>query len=228
MLWISNFGIPRTLTKVENDPTTNAKMRGSGIIDIKNDVMTMTGSPRFYIHTPNKNVEFEASFKLNGWENDEPLSYSGFTMVLRSNHHLYKDDPCQARSYYVRYWNDGRIGFQKEMRHSSTEGTQYSNSNTIPVEPIQKGKWYHIKATVQDEIIDDTTYTWLTVELNGVMTYSIRHDQFKGSDSDCSKITDRIEDGNVVFIRTDKADSVKVKDVKLYEIKTLRNINISI
>ena len=219
--WFDNWQEPRTLTKVQVDPDEKiAKMRGSGSLAMKNGIMTMTGSPRYYIHQYHKNVEFTSYFKLNGWS--DMKSYSGFTLVSRSNHHLYKEDPCAARSYYCRLWNNGEIGFQQEFRHGS-DGTSYSSSKRTNLYDggIPKDKWIGMKfcilnkggETILQVYVDETEGknggNWkLSHEVNAMIF--TKPDPCNGPKP--------IPDGNVNFIRTDGADTVQVKWASLREV----------
>jgi len=220
--WDNNWDIPRMMTSVKVDPDEpKAKMRGSGIIDIKNGTMTMTGSPRYYIHQHNKNVEFTSYFKLNNWQNP-PKSHSGFTMVTRSNHHLYKDDPCSARSYYCRLWNNGEIGFQQEYRHGG-DGVSYSGSKRVSLyaNGIPKNKWIGMKFCVLDKnnetilqiYVDETEGrnggSWKLIHEVNALIFT-KADPCNGPKP--------IPDGNVSFIRTDAADTVQVKWASIREI----------
>ena len=160
-----------------------------------------------------------AYFKLNGWE--DPLSYSGFTLVSRSNHHLYKEDPCMARSYYCRLWKNGEIGFQQEYRHGS--GTSYSPSNRVKLYngDIPKGKWIGMKFCIFDK--DGQTFLQVYVDEdegrnggNWQLKHQLNAMQFGGNDP-CNA-PKPIPDGGCSFIRTDRANTVQVKWASIREI----------
>ncbi|CEO98905.1 NADH:ubiquinone oxidoreductase intermediate-associated protein 30 domain-containing protein [Plasmodiophora brassicae] len=105
-------------------------MRGSGTMSIANGMLTMQGSPRYYIHSKKtlwEDVEFTAYARNAGA--DEGVSYSGITLVARTNHHRYKEDPCSAHGYYCRlYFGTGQVAFQKEFCHTRQGSAIYSAS----------------------------------------------------------------------------------------------------
>ena len=90
--------------------------RGSGSIELGNDLCIMKGSPRLYVNKVEgddgfENVEMTAYGKF---ENFGTLkSYSGLTMAVRTSHALYKEDGCKAAGYYARiYALTGEASFQ--------------------------------------------------------------------------------------------------------------------
>ena len=97
----------------------------------------MSKSPRLYLSTVDgsgwENVEITAYAR---WLTDGTLkSYSGLTMVARTNHGDFTRG-CSAAGYYARlYRSTGEASFQKEYFHDSgTVGTIYSASKRVAVE----------------------------------------------------------------------------------------------
>jgi len=222
--WKDNWNIPRTLHKVMDDPyDSHCAMRGGGSLVIKNGIMTMTGEPRYYIKQKHKNVEFSAYFKLNGWKNNRPSSRSGFTLVTLSNHDSYAHNSCDARGYYLRLWANGELGFQQELKHDKKKSkTTYGNfwpNVRIWKNGIPKNKWIGLKFVVQR--VGNKTYLKGYVDLtNGGGNWSLRivKDASKMKGYDPCRGPKPIRSGNVSFIRTDRAKTVEVKNVRLKEI----------
>ena len=108
--WKSNWSASRTLySAFEVDPNdSRTMMRGSGDIEIGDGVAKFFGSPRMYISHDDasvvgwENVEFTAYGKYVN--NTYDRSYSGLTLVTRSNHDDYKNDGCGAFGYYARVY----------------------------------------------------------------------------------------------------------------------------
>ena len=142
--WMNSWSdSTREMTKVMSDQgDAAATMRGSGRISIDGDtgVASMSGSPRYYVGDPNEeqtwnNVELTVYAKRVSDGNLK--SYSGFTLVARTSHDLYKTQPCEALSYYARIYfkgsSNGRAAFQKEFFHQrrGSPKTIYSRSKRV-------------------------------------------------------------------------------------------------
>ena len=140
--WVSNWeGDVRFLESSgdvdPNDP--NTRLRGKGEMTVGNGLAIMYRSPRLYIENPDgegwEDVEMTAYGRLVS--EGELDSYSGLTMVARSNHDEYSKKGCEASGYYSRiYFETGECAFQKEYYHGSSNanpsGTIYSGSKRVP------------------------------------------------------------------------------------------------
>lgn len=103
--WISNWSTDdeRILDGAfEVDPLdSRTMMRGSGTITFGNGIAKFTKSPRLYISHGDdvegwEQVEFIAYGKLIDKGVEPYKSYAGLTLVARSNHDNYYDQPCDA------------------------------------------------------------------------------------------------------------------------------------
>eukprot|EP00931_Biecheleriopsis_adriatica_P102314 TRINITY_DN77301_c0_g1_i1.p2 TRINITY_DN77301_c0_g1~~TRINITY_DN77301_c0_g1_i1.p2 ORF type:complete len:204 (+),score=20.53 TRINITY_DN77301_c0_g1_i1:1478-2089(+) len=183
-------------------------------------------TPRYYIHTQNENVEFTAYFWLarSAYFGGSSTS-TGPTLVVRSNHDLYKSDPCQARSYYMRFSvGNKNLYFLKEIRHGSS--TKYSTFS--PKGPSMAsfpwGQWVGLKFVVRTLPSGD-------VKLQSFIDLSNGNDggdwqqQLEVTDfaSDAENThgcphASIYPDGGVAFIRADKMHPVKWKSATLREV----------
>ena len=85
----------------------------------------------------------------------DPKSKSGFTLVTMSKHDNYKQNACDASSYYMRLWHDGYLGFQQEFKHEKRK--QYYGNYKINGkrgvqifrDGIPKDKWIGLKMKVE-------------------------------------------------------------------------------
>ena len=82
-------------------------MRGSGRIDIGGGVAKFYGSPRLYVSHDDPSLGWE-DVEISAYgkyvETGSSKSYSGLTIVTRSNHDLYSTDGCSALGYYARVY----------------------------------------------------------------------------------------------------------------------------
>ncbi|TMW68897.1 hypothetical protein Poli38472_001053 [Pythium oligandrum] len=130
--WKLKTGSTRTISGVKKDPADSvASSHGGGSITISTDgIVTMKGSPRYYLTAPNAdflNVEMISYGRLKSKKKFKDLA--GMTMVTRSNHGDFGNDPCQAMGYYSRiYFNTGEFAFQKEFFHENQKRTIYTAS----------------------------------------------------------------------------------------------------
>merc|ERR1712137_98716 len=116
------------------------------------DSSSNSNTPRYYIHRDNENVEFTTYFWL-----DESAYYGGSstskgpTLVVRSNHHLYKEDPCQARSYYMRFSIVNKNLYLLKEKYHGSAGTKYTTLSPKGPEmaSFPWSKWVGLKFVVR-------------------------------------------------------------------------------
>uniref|UniRef100_A0A7S4N5U2 Uncharacterized protein n=1 Tax=Odontella aurita TaxID=265563 RepID=A0A7S4N5U2_9STRA len=226
--WVDKWdGAQRTPSTFEADPQDSRTVkRGSGEIILGNGECIMKKSPRLYIE----------SSPTNGWENTEFTaygkyesfgslkSYSGLTLVARSNHDNYKNDGCSAASYYARVYADsGEASFQKEYFHGSS-GTVYSASNRVQLPEFEngltEGVWIGLKFILYSTPDDDVQLE-LWMDKNNDGTWELVHDLLdtdgampatKTVPSGCPiQSGDPVLGGrNVCFLRSDGNDDTTV------------------
>ena len=114
--WTSNWSDARTLTGANQvDPRdARAKMKGSGTVAFGDGSMNMSKTPRLYLtSSPRYGWEDVEMTSYATWHRDGTLkSYSGLTMVARTNHGDYTQG-CTAAGYYARiYRSSGEAAFQ--------------------------------------------------------------------------------------------------------------------
>eukprot|EP00935_MAST-01C_sp_MAST-1C-sp1_P002877 g2877.t1 len=141
-------------------------MRGSGYIIAGHGRLKMHGSPRLYIAGIGDSTDTYHGSTGGGWENVEMTvyarfvsdgvlkSYSGLTLVARSNHNDYKENACSASGYYARiYKSTGQAAFIKEYYHNASTGTVYAPSRRkqIPefTSGLTLGVWVGLKFVVR-------------------------------------------------------------------------------
>ena len=123
-------------------------MKGSGTVTLGNGECRMAGSPRLYTSSSPpfgwSNVEFTAygRWLSDGSTGDPPVStlksYSGLTLVARTNHGDYADG-CSNAGYYARvYRSTGQVALQKEYFHD-TSGTMYTSPKRVSDIPELQG-----------------------------------------------------------------------------------------
>uniref|UniRef100_A0A7S4V1R1 Apple domain-containing protein n=1 Tax=Alexandrium monilatum TaxID=311494 RepID=A0A7S4V1R1_9DINO len=132
--WTAEWKTPRVgYGRTTPDGSTGASFRGGssnrfviGGGELVMDSSRNSNTPRYYIHRDHENVEFTAYFRLAQADYYGGTSKSkGPTLVIRSNHHLYKSQPCEARGYYMRFSVGNRnLYFLKEKYHG--KGTKYT------------------------------------------------------------------------------------------------------
>jgi hypothetical protein len=124
----------------ETDPyDPRATMRGSGNIttDSTTGVAVFSKSPRFYIDQSEGDQGWEnVEFTTYGMYVNDPFTrpYSGLTLAARSNHADYKDNGCNAPTYYAKIYRDsGNLAFIKEYYHDGESNESvYANSIQVP------------------------------------------------------------------------------------------------
>ena len=104
----------------DTDPRDDRTVkRGSGSIELGNDLCIMKGSPRLYVNKVEGDDGFEdiEMTAYGKFENFGTLkSNSGLTMVVRTGHGLDQDDGCNAAGYYARiYALTGEASFQVSL-----------------------------------------------------------------------------------------------------------------
>lgn len=235
--WLSNS---RSMSSVSTDPKdANATFRGTGRIRVEGStgIMSMSNSPRYYVGDEMGNLK---------WQNVEMTVYArrvldssikphtGFTLVARTNHDLYKEDPCQALGYHARiHFETGEAAFQKEFYHGSS--VIYSASKRTSKVPwgstVQKSVWIGIKFIVRTLASDDVelemwidmtdgvdggkwSKIWSFTD-SGTNWRSTKRVPPECSFGDEAKI---LRPGNVVFLRT---DSVEQLDWKLFSVREI-------
>lgn len=224
--WTSNWQeSERTLDAAfEMDPLDDRSvMRGSGEIVFGNSLAKFKGSPRLYISNGAdrwKDVEIVAygNYKNKG----SVKSYSGLTLVARSNHDNYKNDGCDAFSYYARiYLETGECAFQKEYFHGSS--TVYSASKRVDcfVGGLPMNQWVGMKFRVTTVPSTSNVQLELYLDQNDSGTWELKHEYLdepgswpstKYVPSQCPHDSGDtvLGAGNVCFLRTDGSSSTEV------------------
>lgn len=223
--WTAEWYESRALNSAgEVDPLDpRSTMRGSGEVEIGGNVAKFRGSPRLYV-----------SSTVEGWEDVEITaygkyvntgvgrSYSGLTLVTRSNHDEYKADGCEAFGYYARVYQDtGECAFQKEYYHGTT-GTVYSPSRRVDCFPggLPLNVWVGLKfrATTEPGTSDVNLELWLDKDDTGNWELWHSYTDTPGGWPNTSSTTVPPEcpqesgdtvtrPGNVSFLRTDGEDT---------------------
>lgn len=120
--WVSRWSSKRQTKKANaKDPGDSRCMqRGTGTITLGSDICRMTERSRYYIYKSYKgyeNIEFTAYGKYVS--DGKGLSYSGLTMVARTNHGNF-DNGCTGAGYMARLYREtGEVSLQKEYYHGS-------------------------------------------------------------------------------------------------------------
>jgi hypothetical protein len=234
--WISNWTSPRTLESAfDVDPgDARSTMRGSGDIVIGDGLAKFYGSPRLYISHDDPTVEGWDDVEITAYgkyvnQGKAPFkSYSGLTLVTRSNHDEYASDGCSAFSYYARiYQETGECAFQKEYFHgnSSNEifvGTVYSNSRRRDCFagglPLDQWVGLKLKAKTIPGTEDVLLELWVDYNDDGNWELGLSYTDTPGDwpcstskvvPSECAQNNgDTItRPGNVSFLRTDGVDT---------------------
>ena len=137
--WISNWSTPRTLVSAfDVDPEdARSMMRGSGDIVIGDGIAKFFGSPRMYISHDDPTVE--------GWDNVEitaygkyvnkgtAQTYSGLTLVTRSNHDAYASDGCSAFSLVHVSMKKRASVHSRKSTSMVTQIIQFTRALCIPI-----------------------------------------------------------------------------------------------
>ena len=205
-------------------------MRGSGNIDIGGGVAKFYGSPRLYVSHDDPSLGWEDT-EITAYgkyvEKGTSKSYSGLTIVTRSNHDLYSTDGCSAFGYYARiYQSTGECAFQKEYFHGDPfyVGTVYSPSKRVDCFPdgLPLNSWVGMKFRVTTTGTSDVNLQlWLDKGDNGNWgNWELWHNytDTPGDWSSTSSTTVPAEcpqadgdtvtrPGNVSFLRTDGEDT---------------------
>ena len=233
--WASNWTETRSLFGSSRfdrlDPRST--MRGSGNIDIGGGVAKFYGSPRLYVSHDDPSLGWEDT-EITAYgkyvEKGTSKSYSGLTIVTRSNHDLYSTDGCSAFGYYARiYQSTGECAFQKEYFHGASGdpfyvGTVYSPSKRVDCFPdgLPLNSWVGMKFRVTTTGTSDVNLQlWLDKGDNGNWgNWELWHNytDTPGDWSSTSSTTVPAEcpqadgdtvtrPGNVSFLRTDGEDT---------------------
>lgn len=234
--WISNWSTPRTLERAfDVDPEDGrSMMRGSGDIVIGDGIAKFLGSPRLYISHDDPTVEGWDDVEITAYgkyvdQGTAPFkSYSGLTLVTRSNHDAYASDGCSAFSYYARiYQESGECAFQKEYFHGNSDnpiyvGTVYTNSKRTDCFPggLPLDTWVGLKfkATTIPGTKDVLLELWVDYNDDGNWELGFSYTDTPGDwpcstskvvPSECTQNNgDTItRPGNVSFLRTDGVDT---------------------
>jgi hypothetical protein len=224
--WVADWKIERTLLDGANeiDPNDNrATMRGSGEIKFGNEISIFKDSPRLYISNGIygwEDVEFIAYGKYMG--KGSVKSYSGLTLVARSNHDTYNG--CDAFGYYARiYLNSGECAFQKEYYHEYGGSTVYSPSTRTDcfAGGLPLNQWIGMKFRVTTVSGTDNVKLELFLDRQNSGVWTSAHSfidipgQWKSSKSVPSQCPHGNGDTvlgarNVCFLRTDGSSSTEV------------------
>mmetsp|Transcript_53989 Transcript_53989/g.114685 ORF Transcript_53989/g.114685 Transcript_53989/m.114685 type:complete len:441 (+) Transcript_53989:89-1411(+) len=228
--WISNWsGAERIITNsFDHDPLdARSVKRGSGKITLGNGIAKFNGSPRLYISKEAgvdgwENVEITAYGKYVDQGAEPFKSYSGLTLVTRSNHDNYGDSPCDAFGYYARiYQESGECAFQKEYAHSTTAGTVYTKTKRVDcfAGGLPLGQWVGMKFKVTTQPGTSNVLLELYVDENDDGNWLLKHSVtdtpgywFSTSSttvpSECPQNDGDtvVRPGNVSFLRTDGVD----------------------
>jgi hypothetical protein len=127
----------------------------------------------------------------------------------------------------MRLWHDGYLGFQQEFKHTKSNqwyGNYIINGNKgvkIMDNGIPKNKWIGLRMKV--ERIGNTTWLkgYTNIDNSGwKLRLKVNAKDVNGYDP--CKHSKPIRSGDVSFIRTDRADTVQVKDASI--VKTVKDL----
>ena len=186
-----------------------------------NGVAIFKRKPRLYI-AKESGVEGWADVEMTAYckyvSVGDSYSYSGCTMVARSNHDTSPDGPCGAFGYYARlYQGSGECAFQKEYWHG--DGTVYSPSRRVDCfsDGLPLNQWIGMKfkVTTLPGTSDVKLELWLDENDNG--NWVLRHSftdrpgewtSSKSVPNECEQNNGDtvLRPGNVCFLRSDGAD----------------------
>src|SRR5215510_4288363 len=173
--WTNNWdnGEERTLEFGDRDPFDQAvEFTGIGEAEITGDgYLILSGdAPRFRV-VDHKFENVNVTFSAKRIDEEQQLSYQGFTVGARSQH--YTDDPCLANTYYARLTYDGRISFEKELFHSEGTVAQYPPLETPKYLPgledgegVPENRWFDISFIVKT--VDNGTSVLLQLYVDHV------------------------------------------------------------
>lgn len=247
-----NNGNARILTTSDrdyDDPTGWAHVRGNSPVSIDGKgVMAMGGSsPRLYINPyPGyeeigaeqlfKNIEATVYYKRKG---SDGANWGGLIMGLRSGpmgHGSAGGDNCDATTYTARFRHDGKWDFEKELKHSESVSSGYTQlfSGAIPA-----GQWIGMKYLAYN--IENNTKVKLELWIDDTSNGDVSNggewrllgeyvDDGNWVDPDvegCSYSGDKIilNGGGVAYLRNTDAQSAEYKYFSLREIDTGNNPN---
>ena len=120
--------------------TYRGSAKGTIYTSDNSDTINFRESPRLYLTNGDYgfgDVEFTTYFKMP-YSFHGRASYSGVTLVTRSNHDNYGSNPCDAASYLARInYHTGQISFEKEYYH------RHSPKKVVYGNTISKTYWPH-------------------------------------------------------------------------------------
>jgi len=225
-----------------DDPTGWAHVRGNSPISFDgNGIMEMGGSsPRLYINPyPGyestgaeqlfNNVEATVYYKRKGTDG---ANWGGLIMGVRSGpmgHGSAGGDNCDATTYTARFRHDGKWDFEKELKHSKSVSSGYTQlfSSALPADQWIGMKYlaYNIENNTKVKLelwIDDTSNGDVS---NGgewrLLGEYIDDGNWVDPDvSGCSYNGDKIilNGGGVAYLRNTGAESAEYKYFSLREI----------
>ena len=140
------------------DPTGCSENRGNVTWTIDGDGMlifkgTKSGrtEPRFHLNKPSKYFfqDAECTFYMMRVKDDN-TNWGGANIGVRSgpNGHSYSSEYCDAHTYYQRFRNDGKMDFEKELKHPKSSAKQSRNiwnGNRLP-----HNKWIGYKSVTRN------------------------------------------------------------------------------
>eukprot|EP00854_Cymbomonas_tetramitiformis_P016264 gene16264-19299_t len=224
--WFGNWSVSRTLTRAGMyDPNDDrCKMKGSGEITFQGGECFMKGNPRLYVESKSfgwESVEFTA---YGRWVADGRVqSYSGLTLIARTNHGDYSNG-CSAPGYYARiYRTSGESSIQKEYFHNSST-VVYSSSKRVQIPEFEDGLanvWVGMKfvviTTQNGDVLLELYYDLTGGRSGGDWTLINSFTDTTGAWEATNDVPDHcpVASGDVVlgsrtycFLRTDGADQV--------------------
>ena len=184
-------------------------VRGDGYVTFNSDHIVLSGAaPRLYVYDEKeakrwKNIEVIVEY-MRVSENNPP-SYAGLGIGVRSMHHKQTKTFLEVPTYYVKHCFDSRFHFEKEWEHHNS----YTKTPAIKVS-MKPNTWNRMVFTVKTTSNGENV---LSAELNGAHTI-LHKDTGKWDNND------PIKDGVSCFIRSDAVKDFRVRKFSIREISS--------
>jgi hypothetical protein len=264
--WASRWhqGSPRTLASGQRDPQdAEFIVRGNGLVAIDGaGIAAVSGvdiggvyqsQPRMYVYDEPRqqrwnNVEV-TFYGMRVSENDNPSS-QGLVVGTRSEHQDSGACACAGAGYYGRMLYDGRVTFQKEIVHHSTDGYSSNQVDELsrfwdsPDMTLPRDVWIGFKLVVRNqdqgqhvhlELYRDLTDgagggTWEKLveytDAGGWTNPALTVDTINATCSGCAYIPTVVDEiivrpGTSTFIRNDGVTEARYKKWTIREIEAL-------
>ena len=184
-------------------------VRGDGTITFNSDHIVMSGpAPRLYVYDVNrqkkwKNIEIIVEY-MRVSENNPP-SYAGLGIGVRSIHETQTSNNLTVPTYYFKHTFDGRMFFEKEWRHGS-QYTKQPNSQDKSY-PHPKNQWMRVKFTITNN--DLKGYRWENSTWKLIRQYT---------DTGNWDGHSAINEGTSCFIRNDSVSDFRIRQFSIKEL----------